>query len=63
MTHVIEVKPEYQTKQPVKRRKTKRYLEEQVTYIINQSKWKAATEVCEDNGWKFMILTENELKV
>ena len=43
MTYVIEVKPEYQTKQPVRRRKTQKYINESVTYIINQSKWKAAT--------------------
>jgi hypothetical protein len=41
-THVIEVKPEYQTKQPERKRKTQRFINEQITYVINQSKWKAA---------------------
>jgi hypothetical protein len=63
MTHVLEVKPEYQTKQPVMKRKTKRFLEEQVTYIVNQSKWKAATEFCKDRGWVFQILTEKDLGI
>jgi hypothetical protein len=63
MTHVLEVKPEYQTRQPVMKRKTKRFLEEQVTYIINQSKWKAATEFCKDRGWIFQIVTEKDLGI
>jgi hypothetical protein len=63
MTHVIEVKPEYQTKQPTQKRKTKRFLEEQTTYIINQSKWKAATEFCKDRGWIFQVLTEKDLGI
>jgi hypothetical protein len=63
MTHVLEVKPEYQTRQPVMKRKTKRFLEEQVTYIVNQSKWKAATEFCKDRGWVFQIVTEKDLGI
>jgi hypothetical protein len=63
MTYVIEVKPEYQTKQPVRKRKTQKFLNESVTYIINQSKWKAATEFCKDHGWKFLILTEKNLGI
>lgn len=63
MTHVIEVKPEYQTKQPTQKKKTKRFLEEQTTYIINQSKWKAATEFCKDRGWIFQVLTEKDLGI
>ena len=46
MTHVLEVKPEYQTKEPVRKRKTQKFINEYVTYTINQSKWKAATEFC-----------------
>jgi hypothetical protein len=63
MTYVIEVKPEYQTKQPVKRKKTQKFINESVTYIINQSKWKAATEFCKDHGWEFKILTEIDLGI
>jgi hypothetical protein len=62
-TYVLEVKPEHQTKQPVKKRKTQRYLQESATYIINQAKWKAATEFCKDRGWEFMILTEKDLGI
>jgi hypothetical protein len=63
MTHVIEVKPEYQTKQPVRKRKTQKFINEYITYTINQSKWKAATEFCKDRGWEFRILTEKNLGI
>lgn len=63
MTHVLEVKPEYQTKEPTKRKQTKKYLEEQVTYVVNQSKWKAATEFCKDHGWIFQVVTERDLGI
>jgi hypothetical protein len=63
MTYVIEVKPEYQTKQPVRKRKTQKFINESVTYIVNQSKWKAATEFCKDHGWEFKILTEKDLGI
>jgi hypothetical protein len=62
-TYVLEVKPEYQTKEPVKKRKTQRFIQESVTYVINQSKWKAATEFCKDHGWVFKILTEKDIGV
>ena len=63
MTHVIEVKPEHQTKAPTQKKKTKKFLEEQATFIINQSKWKAASEFCKDHGWKFQVLTEKDLGI
>ena len=63
MTHVVEVKPEYQTKQPVRKRQTQKFINEYVTYTINQSKWKAATEFCKDRGWEFKILTEKNLGI
>jgi len=59
---VVEIKPEAQTKAPApKNRKTKRYLTEVSTYIINQSKWEAAEKFCSERGWKFMIITEKHL--
>lgn len=63
MTYVIEVKPEIQTKVPTQKRRTKKYLQEAATYVVNQSKWKAADKFCQDNGWKFQILTERELGI
>ena len=63
MTYLLEVKPEAQTKPPKQKKKTKRFLEESKTYIINQSKWKAATEFCKDHGWEFKVLTEKDLGI
>ena len=62
--YLVEVKPYKQTKEPKnQKRHTKRYINEVVTYAVNQAKWKAATEFCMDNGWEFMLITEKELKV
>jgi hypothetical protein len=62
-TYMIEVKPHKQTQQPTQKRKTKRFIEESVTYAINQEKWRAADIFCQEHGWTFMILTEKELGI
>jgi hypothetical protein len=53
--------PKSQTKQPNQKRKTKRFLQESITYAINQEKWKAADIFCRERGWQFKILTERDL--
>jgi len=63
VTYMIEVKPERETKPPIQKRKTQRFLKESVTYVINQSKWKAATEFCKDHGWEFKVVTEKDLGI
>lgn len=61
-TMMIEVKPKKQTQEPEPRkRKTKQYINEVVTWSINQSKWKAAEEYCLDRGWEFKLITEDHL--
>lgn len=61
---VIEVKPMDQTKEPKKPgRVTRKYINEVMTYGINQAKWKAAREFCADRGWKFEIMTEKQLGI
>jgi hypothetical protein len=61
-TLMIEVKPKKQTKPPeVKKRVTKQYINEVTTWGVNQAKWKAANEFCENRGWEFMIITEDHL--
>jgi hypothetical protein len=62
-TLMIEVKPEKQTKMPTQTKKTKKYLEEAVTFAINQAKWKAADLFCKEHGWQFKIITEKELGI
>lgn len=59
---LIEVKPAAQTRPPkAPKRRTKRFLSEVMTYGINEAKWKAAKAYCDNKGWEFMILTEDEL--
>ena len=60
-TLIIEVKPEKQTKPPKKRKKTKNYIRECLTYEINKSKWNAAHLFCKENNWTFLILTEKNI--
>lgn len=62
--YLIEIKPKRQTTPPPKpQRQSKKYLYETLEYVKNQAKWESATEFCLDRGWKFMILTEDQLKV
>ena len=62
--YMVEIKPKKFTVEPIpQQRKTKQYINECLQWAVNQAKWKAATEVCKDNGWDFIILTEDHLKV
>ena len=59
---LIEVKPYQQTQEPkVPQKRTRTFLNEAATYLINQAKWKAAREYCADRKWTFQIITEKEL--
>lgn len=62
-TMIVEIKPAKQTKKPEmgKRKSKKSFLNENITFAINTSKWDAAKKFCESNSWKFIILTEKEL--
>jgi hypothetical protein len=63
-TMIVEVKPDRETKEPKqKQRITKQYIQEVVTYGVNQAKWKYAEEYCLDRGWEFKILTEKHLGI
>ena len=59
---LIEIKPKAQTRPPaVINKPNKRYINEVMTWGVNEAKWKAATEFCKDRGWDFEILTEDHL--
>jgi hypothetical protein len=61
-SRILEVKPKSQAVAPkAKKRVTKQYIQEVMTYGINEAKWKAATEYCKDRDWKFMVITEDDL--
>jgi len=63
-TLIVEIKPLKQTIEPTKQaKKTKRYINEVMTWGINSSKWKAAQNYCLERSWKFLILTEKELNI
>jgi hypothetical protein len=62
--HLVEVKPDYQTRPPkVQQRATPKYLNEVKTWGVNEAKWNAAKEFCEDKGWQFHIITEKHLNI
>lgn len=62
-TVLIEIKPDKETKQPkFPGKKTKKYINESLTYVKNMNKWKAAEEYANDRGWQFEIWTENTLE-
>jgi hypothetical protein len=61
-TILVEIKPEKETAPPKRPDKTKRYLNEALTYVKNQNKWQAANEFAKDRGWEFQIWTEKTLE-
>lgn len=59
---LIEIKPAAQTRPPEPpKKKTKRYIQEVMTWGKNEAKWKAADQYAKDRGWEFKIITEYEL--
>lgn len=63
-TMILEVKPKKETREPVKKKKvTKQYITEVMTWGKNQAKWKAAQEYCLDRGWTFKLITEDHLGI
>ena len=62
---VIEVKPRRETLEPkvTKGKSKKTILTEQINYVRNQAKWKAAREFCDDRKIEFKIMTEKELGI
>jgi len=59
---MIEVKPLKQCSPPEKKKRvTKRYVKDYCTYKTNEAKWIAAKKYCEEQEWKFMLITENNL--
>lgn len=66
--YFIEVKPYAQTIEPkapkdgAKVADYKKYNEQMKTYLVNQQKWLAMEQFCEEHGCKFMKVTEHTLK-
>ena len=61
---MIEIKPAKYLEPPKPQAKrTKRFFGEQVEFIKNQAKWKAASAYCEDQNMEFKVFTEKELGI
>ena len=57
---LIEIKPDKETRPPeYPGKKTKRYINESLSYIKNENKWEAARIYAKDRDWGFQIWTEN----
>lgn len=60
-TYLVEIKPKKQTLPPEGSRKTKKFLMEASTYLVNQAKWEYAKKYAKDRNWEFIVITEQEL--
>jgi hypothetical protein len=62
--YMIEIKPYNQCFPPKKpQRQTAAYKNKINTYVVNQSKWKAAQKYADKRGWEFVVITEKELGI
>ena len=61
--YLVEIKPYRQCVQPQEsiNKKQRTFLKESKTWIINNSKWNAATEFAKKQNWEFKIITEKTL--
>ena len=61
-TMILEVKPKKETAPPPKpKRITENYIRAVKTWGVNEAKWKAAIEYCNDRAWEFRVITEDHL--
>ena len=59
---IKDMNPPKQINKPKKKaRSINKYIKEEMTYQVNQAKFKAATIFCEQRDWQFVIITEKEL--
>ena len=62
--YVVEIKPMYQCVKPIKgKKRDKTFLNECMTYEVNQAKWKAASAFFKKQGIEFVVLTEHDLGI
>ena len=63
--YIIEIKPKRQTIPPVQtsKKRTKTFINEIKTYVVNEAKWKAAEEWCKDHLLEFKVITEDQLGI
>jgi len=62
--YIIEIKPSNQCNPPIKpKRQSQKYKTAVKTYLVNQSKWKAARKYARKRGWEFLVITEKHLGI
>jgi len=63
--YLIEVKPSRQCVKPKdsENKKQRTFLKESKTWLINNSKWDAASEFAKKQNWEFKIITEKILGI
>lgn len=62
--YAVEIKPKAECrmpKPPKRKSLNESYIRRLQTWQINQEKWKCARAWCEAHGFRFLILTEDEL--
>jgi len=58
----IEIKPYKETLEPKKgKKRQKTYMNEVITYLRNQAKWKYARQFAKKKGCKFIVITEKTM--
>jgi len=64
--YLLEIKSKSETLPPIRPKKmtpkaSQRYQAQCQTYVINMNKWKSAQKYCNDRGWKFKIITDEQI--
>lgn len=64
-TSIVEIKPKVQTARPVRgpKQKMQTYINEMITFQVNDAKWQAAKAYAAKRGWEFHVLSERELGI
>ena len=61
--YLVEIKPSRQTKPPgTKYKKKAHMIYEQIQYAVNMAKWESCKKYCDKRGFRFLIITEKDLK-
>ena len=60
--NLVEIKPQRETIAPkTQQKRTKKYINDVMTYAINTAKWEAARKYCEKTNMVFKIITDTLL--
>ena len=62
---ILEIKPDAQTRPPVAKKGKRKsvHAREVARWLVNEAKWNAAKEFCEQRGLQFFLVTEKTLRL